>query len=99
MPPVATATLTERLQALEHLVRLFRLERIIHLAVMSISVLMLLSSAALLIYRSSADIAAILPALTGLFGSSGLITYSAGRLLKMWDQALQVLQLTKGSRS
>jgi hypothetical protein len=26
--------------------------------------------------------------LTLMFGSSGLITYSTGRLLRMWDQAL-----------
>ena len=87
---VATS-LSERLGAVERLIQLFRPERMVHLVVTSISLVMLLFSAAVLIYRSSAD----MTVLTGLFGSSGLITYSAARLLKMWDQALQVLQVSK----
>jgi hypothetical protein len=26
-----------------------------------------------------------------MFGSSGLITYTGGRLLRMWDQALKII--------
>jgi hypothetical protein len=37
--------------------------------------------------------------LTGLFGSSGLIAYSIGRLLRMWDQALQALQVSPVPKS
>ena len=94
MPSVAAPpNLTERLDAVERLVQMFRIERIVHLLVTSISLAMLLFSAGVLIYRAGADI----PVLVGLFGSSGLISYSAGRLLKMWDQALQVLQV-KGAK-
>ncbi len=91
MPPSPGSDLSERLQAVERLIQLFKLERMVHLLVTTISLGMLLTSAAVLIVRSGAD----LTVLTGLFGSSGLITYSAGRLLKMWDQALQVLQVSK----
>jgi hypothetical protein len=29
--------------------------------------------------------------ISGMFGSAGAITYSAGRLLRMWSDALRVL--------
>lgn len=84
MPP---DNLSARMDAVERLTKLFRLERMVHLAVTSISLLMLLLSAGVLMYKGKAGPAE----LAGLFGSSGLITYSAGRLLFMWNQALQLL--------
>ena len=76
-----------RMDAVERLTRLFRLERIVHLSVTSLSLALLLVSAGVLLYKGQAGPAE----LTGLFGSSGLITYSAGRLLFMWNQALRLL--------
>ena len=52
-----------------------------------ISLLMLVGSALSLMFRNQAGTAE----LTMLFGSSGLITYTAGRLLHMWDEALKRL--------
>lgn len=75
------------MDAVERLTNLFRLERMVHLAVTSLSLLMLLLSAAVLISKGKAGPAE----LTGLFGSSGLMTYSTGRLLFMWNQALRLL--------
>ena len=75
------------MDAVERLTALFRLERLVHLIVTSVSLFMLLVSAGVLLYRGQAGPAE----LTGLFGSSGLITYSAGRLLFMWNQALKLL--------
>ena len=75
------------MDAVERLTHLFKVERLVHLGVTSISLLMLLASAGVLIFKGSAGPAE----LTGLFGSSGLITYSAGRLLFMWTQALRLL--------
>jgi hypothetical protein len=95
MPAAVDASLAERLAAVERLIHLFRFERVVHLFVTSISLVMLLASAALLLYRSGPDMVV----LTGLFGSSGLIAYSVGRLLRMWDQALQALQVSQGSKS
>jgi hypothetical protein len=83
--------LDARMKAVEKLISLFRLERIVRLTVTTISLVMLLISAAFLLYKSQADYAV----LTLMFGSSGLITYSANRLLRMWDQALQVLVSTQ----
>ncbi len=79
--------LNQRLEAIERLTRLFRLERMVHLAVTTIALLMLLASAGVLIYERKAGSAE----LTLMFGSSGLITYSAARLLHMWDQALSLI--------
>jgi hypothetical protein len=96
MPPAAEATLAERLEAVERLIHLFRLERMVHLLVTSISLVMLLISAGVLLYRAGPDMMVVL---TGLFGSSGLMAYSVGRLLRMWDQALQALQVTQGGKA
>src|SRR5262249_39408722 len=79
--------LAAKMDAVERLTRLFRLERLVHLGVTSVSLVMLLTSAGVLMFRGTAGPAE----LTGLFGSSGLITYSAGRLLFMWTQALRLL--------
>ena len=75
------------MDAVERLTNLFRLERMVHLAITSISLAMLLVSAGILLYKGKAGPAE----LSGLFGSSGLIAYSAGRLLFMWSQALRLL--------
>jgi hypothetical protein len=79
--------LEERLAAVERLTQLFRLERMVHLGVTSIALIMLLASAGVLLYKREAGATE----LTMLFGSSGLISYSAGRLLFMWNQALRLL--------
>jgi hypothetical protein len=81
------STITTRMDAVERLTALFRLERLVHLAVTTISLAMLLLSAGILLYKGQAGPGE----LTGLFGSAGLITYSAGRLLFMWNQALRLL--------
>lgn len=81
------STITTRMDALERLTALFRLERLVYLAITLISLAMLLTSAGVLLFRGQAGPAE----LTGLFGSSGLITYSSGRLLFMWSQALRLL--------
>jgi hypothetical protein len=88
--PTASAgydALDARVRAVERMVALFQLERMFHLIVTGCSLVMLLTSAGVLLYRNNADPAT----LTMLFGSSGLITYATGRLLRMWDQALALL--------
>jgi hypothetical protein len=79
--------LKARMDAVERLTSLFKVERMVHLGVTSISLAMLLASAGVLLFKGKAGPAE----LTGLFGSSGLIAYSAGRLLVMWNQALRLL--------
>jgi len=79
--------LRQRLEAVERLTTLFRTERTVYLATTIISLLMLVGSAVSLMMRDKAGT----PELTMLFGSSGLITYTAGRLLYMWNEALKRL--------
>jgi hypothetical protein len=86
-PTTHQASFNAKMDAVERLTRLFKLERMVHLAVTGLSLTMLLFSAGVLIYKGQAGTVE----LTGLFGSSGLIAYSAGRLLYMWNQALRLL--------
>ena len=82
-----TTDLKERLYAVEQLTRLFRAERLVHLGVTTLSLVMLLLSAGILIFRQEAGPTE----LSLMFGSSGLITYTASRLLRMWNQALSIV--------
>lgn len=76
-----------RLEAVKTLISIFRLERITYLIITVLSLFMLLIAASMVMLKGNRDIAI----LGALFGSSGLITYSLGRLLRMWDQALALL--------
>jgi hypothetical protein len=90
-PSRQDSSLDDKLKVVQGLVKLFQAERMVHLTTTIISLLMLLASASFLIWKSSADPAT----LTLIFGSSGLITYSANRLLRMWDQAIKLMLESK----
>ena len=77
----------KRVAAIEHLVSLFRWERIAYLVATCLALALLLGAAAAVILRHQTSVEILTP----LFGSSGLITYSLGRLLRMWDQALALI--------
>jgi hypothetical protein len=79
--------------AVKELTALFKAERMVYLIATTSALIMLLASGGWLLLKSKADPAA----LTLMFGSSGLITYSANRLLRMWDYALRVLLPTQGA--
>ena len=79
--------LKERLEAVERLTRLYRPERTVHLVVTSTSLVILLGAAGMMLYRGKAG-----PTELGLmFGSSGMVTYTAGQLLRMWDRAVSII--------
>lgn len=79
--------LRSRLEAVERLAALFRFERFVYLAITVISFLLLLGVAIRLFIADTAQIAE-----WGLlFGSSGLITVTANRVLQMWSQALRII--------
>ncbi|MEA5256385.1 hypothetical protein VB264_01235 [Arcicella aquatica] len=79
--------LNARFNVVEKLTNLFKFERMLHLVVTSTSLIILFASIILTIQKEKAGSTE----LTLMFGSSGLITYAAGRLLRMWDQALKVI--------
>ena len=86
-------SIEQRMVVVEKLTRLFKFERMVYLGVTVISLIMLLISGASLIAKGEAGTAE----LSLLFGSSGLITYTAGRLLYMWNEALKRLMPTSES--
>ena len=76
-----------RMAVVRELTELFKFERMVYLGVTILSLVMLVGSALSLMIKNQAGTAE----LTMLFGSSGLITYSTGRLLFMWNEALKRL--------
>ncbi len=82
-----TDDLRERLEVVKELTNLFKFERMVYLVITLLSLIMLMSSAVSLMLKGQAGPAE----LTMLFGSSGSITYTAGRLLFMWNEALKRL--------
>ncbi|MGV3585506.1 MAG: hypothetical protein ACO1OF_00770 [Adhaeribacter sp.] len=82
--------LDNTVKAIKELVALFKIERTVYLTITLISVLVLIVTAISLILRSDSQENTI--AIMGLFGSTGGIVYSTGRLLKMWSEAMQLIQ-------
>jgi len=79
--------LRNRLEAVERLAALFRVERFVYLAITTISFLLLFGVAVRMFLQGTAQIAE-----WGLlFGSSGLITITANRVLQVWSQALRMV--------
>ncbi len=79
--------LRNRLEAVERLATLFRVERFVYLAITVISFLLLFGVAVRMFLQGTAQIAE-----WGLlFGSSGLITITANRVLQVWSQALRMV--------
>lgn len=79
--------LGERVEAIKQLLRLFRVERAVYLTVTILSLVVLLSTAISLYIRHQAGYTELI----GLFSSSGAVTYTAGRLLSMWNEAMRLL--------
>lgn len=82
----ASNVLKDRVKAIKDLLGLFRLERLVYVTVTLVSVLILMSCAVIMLIRGNDPALAI-----GLFGGSGGILYTSGRLLKMWSDALRLL--------
>jgi hypothetical protein len=80
-------SIDKRMDVLERLTSLFRFERMVYLGITIISLIMLLASGVSLLIKGEPGSAE----LSLLFGSSGTITYTAGRLLFMWNEALKRL--------
>jgi hypothetical protein len=82
--------LEKRLEVVQRLLATFRFERMVHLAVTLIALLVLLTCAiAMLVQKTEGYIEVF-----GLFGASGAITITCGKVLRMWNDALVALQMT-----
>ena len=87
-----TTSLEKRMEVVEKLTKLFKFERMVYLGVTVIALLLLLTSGVSLLLKGEAGVAE----LSLLLGSSGTITYTAGRLLFMWNEALKRLMPVEG---
>ena len=76
---------------LNWLIDKFKLERMVYLIATGISIIMLLVCAILIIIQKGATV----EILVMLFGSTGLIGYSVNRLMRMFDQTLEVIASTQ----
>jgi len=75
----------QRLKVAKELLAVFRMERIAYLVTTLAAVLFLLVVATILVFKESYVLS------LGMFAASGVITYSIGRLLHMWNQILTVI--------
>lgn len=77
------------LRALEKLLNMFRFERMVYLGVTMLALIILLALACWLLLSEKEGSAALA---MGMFGSSGLITFTTSRLLTMWNQAFELIR-------
>lgn len=75
--------------AIERLLNIFRFERFAYLAMCGSSVIGLGVCIVLFIARTNG---AAMPEVIGMFSASGVITFSIGQVLKMWSQALAIVE-------
>jgi hypothetical protein len=80
-----------RVTAVKDLTELFRLERLVYIAATTVALAIILTVAFITIRAGKADNAN----LTLLFGSSGILGYTANRLIVMWTMSIQLV--LKGS--
>ena len=81
--------LQRRILIIKQLLELFRWERYIYLTITVLSLVLMIVSAIVILLTGEAK----LPEIVGLFFSSGGITYTIGRLLQMWNDALKLVMM------
>ena len=79
--------LRERLAVVKDLIAVFKFERLVYLTIIVVSFIALMASAVLLLVGGRTETIHF----TLLFGSSGAISYTGARLLRMWSDALHFL--------
>ncbi len=95
--------LDSRSRSILALISAFRPERMTYLVITAISAAALLGCTGVLLWQSfgpgrSDDLSdADVALLVGLFGSSGVVTYSVGRILRMWDQVVDLIRGQTGA--
>jgi len=84
----------DSLKIVKELLRMFRVERIVYLCITVICLLVLIFTTGMMLTetKSTDDYMAV----AGLLGSSGGVIYTAGRLLKMWSEAIQLIHKVIG---
>lgn len=91
----SSGDLDGRMQYVERLLRLTRPERIVFLAISMTSALVLIVYATVILFHGGGDVGT----LSGLWGASGVVTFSNAQALRVWRDALKLVlpQLPKGA--
>jgi 1,4-dihydroxy-2-naphthoate octaprenyltransferase len=84
---LSESQLSSRVTAIKDLLDAFRFERAVYLSITMMSLFVLLACALSLMFGTQDKTVEAI----GLFSSSGAITYTTGRLLRMWSDAMQIL--------
>lgn len=79
--------LQDKANYVERILAATRIERYSYLGVCIVSVTFLLVSAAITLVRNHGDVSTII----ALFGSSGVITYSTGQIMRVWSDAMRLV--------
>ena len=82
-----------RLDAVKQLIATFRMERYVYLTVAGVSILAFLACAGVMVFRKELAAADIVL----LFGSTGGIVVSSGRVLRMWSDTLRFVRASSSS--
>ena len=85
MPPTPDDDREKRLLVAKELLAVFKMERLAYMTTTLLAVTFLLVIAIILLFRESYIMA------LGMFGASGVIAYSIGQLLRMWNQVLVII--------
>lgn len=89
----STNELRQRLDAAKEITMLFKMERYVYMACCGLAVALLFYCA----FRLMQNEKGFDPVVIGsLFGSGGLITFSTGRLIYMWNKILEIILMEGG---
>lgn len=83
----------KRVTAVKELLEAFRMERILYVTISCLAIVILVTVASIIIFRNPDKIEWFV----GLFVPAGAITFSVGRILRMWTQALKFVNNQKST--
>ena len=86
-----TSSIVEREESLIRMMNAYKPERMVYLGTTIVSLIMLLVSTCILIWNSRNDGGELAIVLPMMFGSSGIIGYTANRSLHMWEESIKRL--------
>ena len=89
--------LDQKVKAVKVLLNAFRLERMLYVIISCISVVVLLGTVLYSFGNSGGQDKTNLTVIASLFAPAGAITYSIGKILKMWNEALRFISNEKNS--
>ena len=91
MKAMPNESLKNRVEAIQSLTAMFRFERFIYMGIILLCLLILIITVAMALFGGEESISNS-AFITTMFGSGGIITSMTGRLLHMWNRAIDLMQ-------